>query len=259
MYHEALDEINQVKSEYESKLVSANDNFCLVKAENETLKEKVDILFKLGRSYIDNTKAEHNQKKDPHNNSSKPAVNDPDSIEVLDSSDVSLDDLQTWTKHKMRGFKRVDPTSSAASQNLAPKNKVPQTKSPSIKPSTSNSSSNSNEPPRSSSTNYREQTNSERYCHYYVNLGKCNYKERTGEICRFEHKKAPMCSFGINCTRFKCMYAHPRRQENNSFLGNGNRMNNWMNPWSMMSPWMTQPQNQYMNPWNMGQESRANH
>ena len=56
MYNEALEEANNIKSEYEARLITANDDLSRVKAENEALAEKVDILFKLGRSYLDKTK-----------------------------------------------------------------------------------------------------------------------------------------------------------------------------------------------------------
>ena len=82
MYHESLENVNQVKSEYEAKLILANDNFTVIKAENEVLKEKVDVLFKLGRSYL--------------NNMQKP-------------KEDSKTKVQAWTRNKMRGFKRVDP------------------------------------------------------------------------------------------------------------------------------------------------------
>ena len=59
MYHDSLEEVNQVRSEYEAKLIIANDNYTIVKAEGR--KEKVDVLFKLGRSYINNAK--NSQKK----------------------------------------------------------------------------------------------------------------------------------------------------------------------------------------------------
>ena len=57
------------------------------------------------------------------------------------------------------------------------------------------------------------------YCHYYVNTEKCDYEERTGNKCRFDHKPAPLCSFGLRCNRNKCMYIHPRINGTNSFLG----------------------------------------
>ena len=63
MYHDSLEEVNQVKSEYEAKLIRANDNQAVIMSENEALKEKVDILFKLGRSYIDSaTRKKENSK-----------------------------------------------------------------------------------------------------------------------------------------------------------------------------------------------------
>ena len=45
-----------MRSEYEGKLIEANDKFREIKTENEELKEKVDILFKLGRAYINKKK-----------------------------------------------------------------------------------------------------------------------------------------------------------------------------------------------------------
>ena len=50
MYHEALEESNNLKSEYEAKLIGANDNLAVIKAENEALSEKIDVLFKLSKS-----------------------------------------------------------------------------------------------------------------------------------------------------------------------------------------------------------------
>ena len=56
MYNEALEEANNIKSEYEARLITANDDLSRVKAKNEALAEKVGVLFKLGRSYLDKTK-----------------------------------------------------------------------------------------------------------------------------------------------------------------------------------------------------------
>ena len=56
MYHEALEENNNLKSEYEAKLMTANDNLTTATEENEALAEKVDILFKFGRSYLNQSK-----------------------------------------------------------------------------------------------------------------------------------------------------------------------------------------------------------
>ena len=63
MFQDSLEEVGQVRSEYEAKLIEANDRFRVVKAENEELKEKVDVLFKLGRSYINRKESSVNTEK----------------------------------------------------------------------------------------------------------------------------------------------------------------------------------------------------
>ena len=70
LFQDSLEEVNQVRSEYEGKLIKANENYRAVKAENEELKERVDILFKLGRSYI-------NRKENDEIQSDKKKENDP--------------------------------------------------------------------------------------------------------------------------------------------------------------------------------------
>ena len=54
-----------MKSDYEAKLIEANDKFRTVKAENQELKEKVDVLFKLGRSYINRKESKPDKKETP--------------------------------------------------------------------------------------------------------------------------------------------------------------------------------------------------
>ena len=106
MYQESLEEVNTVKSEYEAKLIMTNDQFGVIKAENETLKKKVDILFKLGKSFF-----ESEDTADPNKRNNKTY----DKIEVLEEEEIDLtnDDLEAWTKKKMRGFKRTTPTSKS--------------------------------------------------------------------------------------------------------------------------------------------------
>ena len=53
MFQESLEEVDRVKSEYTAKLIEASEKYRVTLKENEELKEKVEILFKLGRSYID--------------------------------------------------------------------------------------------------------------------------------------------------------------------------------------------------------------
>lgn len=205
MYHEALDEVNKVRSEYEIKIITAHDNFRTVKAENEVLKEKVDVLFKLGRSYINNSK-----KQEASNENMKGTNINEEGENASTTEADDLENLHTWTQNKMRGFRRVDPTK--------PPNKPKPTINPSTKPPTN--------PPKPAAT---EETTTPRsrtptgtqappmnedigpnpyrgkYCHYFVNQGKCRFEERTGEQCKFEHKQAPMCNFGTSCNRLKCM------------------------------------------------------
>ena len=52
LFQDSLDEVKEVRTEYEAKLLKVNEMYRQAKADNEVLKEKVDVLFKLGRSYI---------------------------------------------------------------------------------------------------------------------------------------------------------------------------------------------------------------
>ena len=276
MYHDSLEEVNKTKSEYEARLILATDNYTVVKTENEVLKERVDILFKLGRSYLDRTATtKNNEISGSIDNERNEERQDDDVIEVIEESQDDIETLQGWAKSKMRGFKRSNPTS-----NATPK------KTPKAKPNV-NFSNNKKDEPKSNQTNRDPssppnpdpdailtapepasaspdvQTDHDqyqgRYCHYFVNKGRCNHEEMTGFRCKFEHKPAPMCSYGMNCSRPKCMYAHPKIANNGSSIGNrsflGNRRGfpQMMNPWGvgMINPWMMPQQNQFpANPWN---------
>ena len=84
---------------------------------------------------------------------------------------------------------------------------------------------------------------SSRYCHFYVNFGNCQFEQRTGRKCKFQHKQAPLCKSGINCSRLKCMFSHPKPQAQKPFLGQQIPM---MNPWQMIPPWLPQAQTQLL-------------
>ena len=94
IYHQSLDELNTVKSEYEAKLILANDNYRVVKTENEVLKEKVDVLFKLGRSYLNNAE---NKKK----NDGQREVDETEKIETVMVEDIAetegVENLEEWS------------------------------------------------------------------------------------------------------------------------------------------------------------------
>ena len=191
-------------------------------------------------------------------------------IEVVEDDTDSTESLQEWTKNKMRGFKRANPASTATPKvptkaQAKPKPKSATKTAPNESKSTGTTSGKQETPPSSpnvSPPDDSSQSNSDRletetekykgkYCHYFVNQGRCNFEERTGLKCRFEHKIAPMCNFGISCSRTKCMFSHPKLNGgNNDFLGKSTGYPPMMNPWQTLNPWMN-PQNQFLpNPWN---------
>ena len=172
MYHDALEEVNLVKSEYEARLIKSHDEYTRVKTENEVLKEKVDVLFKLGRSYINQ---KENIKDKPANKKAQTSKAD-DDIEVMEESDIENENLQAWTTNKMRGFRRTNPT--AASSTKAP---APPSKSTPGNSASSNSTSSAKAPPTqpqnsppeveksTSAANSSDLVYTGKYCHYFVN------------------------------------------------------------------------------------------
>ena len=239
-------------------------------AENEVLKEKVDVLFKLGRSYL-NREIEGKEKIKDKND--QKIDDDEDIQEVGAETEVTDEDLSAWTKNKLRGFKRTAPT--ASSQPKAPTPKRTEKKTPTASPPPAGTSpvppppagiTSTPPPPEVSPGGTPANPRAERdhgqddyykgkYCHFFVNTGKCNYEERSGKKCKFEHRTAPMCNYGVSCSRPKCMFSHPNLNgTNSSFLG-GSRGMPPMNPWQMgqmINPWMTTTPNQFLtNPWNM--------
>ena len=262
LFQDSLEEVNQVRSEYEAKLMEANDKFRSVKAENEELKEKVDVLFKLGRSYIN--RKENNE---PTANQEKPDEMITANTETITIEEENVDDLQTWTKNKLRGFKRVSPSAPAAnkpkpSESVAKKpspSSVPTRRTPSVSSPTNSSVAPPSGAPASNQggqPRFPAESGRTLYCHFFSNFGKCTHEERTGHPCRFEHKAAPVCQSGMACKRIKCMYNHPNpggMRNSSSFLDQTNFFPQNTNPWQMMNPWWNQNQNQipFSNPWNI--------
>ena len=190
-------------------------------------------------------------------------------VEVIEESAENIETLQAWTTNKLRGFKRVSPADTP-SPNTTPPFPLDTSKPPHPSPRTppTNVSTKVSAPPNATFAANNNSSEGEvedryrgKYCHYFVNAGKCRYEERSGEKCKFEHKTAPMCNFGTSCCRPKCMYTHPKVNGNrsNPFLGNTRSFNPVVNPW-MVNPWMTMQPNQFQNqPWNHLQENQNNY
>ena len=241
MYQEALDEVNQVKSEYEAKLIAANDKFSVTKAENETLKEKVDILFKLGKSYLEQNNNTNKINKSPE---------DPDIIEVLVDDEVEKtnnDDMMELVKNKLSGYRKGNPATQFVPNTNT---KIPkQIGKNSAKPNTKTKHSDEDEDEE------EKKKTKDNYCHYFVNWGRCTYEQRTGEKCKYDHKKAPDCKFGSGCKRSKCQYFHRKTEP---FLG-VHRMqpySPWQNPWKVPQTlpqtnqtWQNQGRNRHIPAW----------
>ena len=258
MYQDSLDQVNNVKSEYEVKLIKANDDYNVVKTENEVLKEKVDVLFKLGRSYIENCV----KKKTPGRGIDEVQEVQTEEIQevpITDEANDNIEDLQGWTANKMRGFKRTTPVSDSAPKKPDPpkhsKHTPSDTKPPPPTPSSTGppASSSTANPPPSKAVKEKSQSGRTMYCHYFSNLGKCLFEERTGNSCRFEHKPAPLCQSGTSCMRSKCMFTHPNMAGRNTFLAQSTAQPMNINPWQTMNPWWTQNSTQmpFPNPWSM--------
>ena len=256
MFQESLEEVDRVKSEYSAKLIEATEKYRVTLTENEELKEKVEILFKLGRGYID--KAEH--RKDDKN----PVVseeNDSDTVE--DSPDDDIECLTAWATNKFRGFKRVSPTTSSV-----------RSKDPPASPPSSRTTSGPAEAPPSldpkpsqSTVNERLQNiarnnpighhkpdaiGSPQYCHFFTNYGRCPFEEKTGKRCKFLHKTAPMCKNGTSCTRTKCMFTHPNTYgRNGPFLGKESYFQNNQTWPQMINPFSNPLNYLTMNPFQM--------
>ena len=196
-----------------------------------------------------------NEKEETKNN-----VEEEEPIETVTIEDDVNEDLLKWTTNKLRGFKRSNPTTPPVNKaNLKPPvTKEKKTPPPSSAPTPSAVSPTSSSSPSSPAENrenvtYRNPTERTLYCHYFSNYGRCNFEERTGTACKFEHNGAPMCQSGLACQRNKCMYKHPNmdgRSMTNPFLEQNKSFSQGFNPWQMemMNPWM--------NPWNMERSRR---
>ena len=251
LFQESLEEVDKIKSEYTAKVLEANEKYRVTLEENEELKEKVDVLFKLGRSYIDKANSDNpietNKDKEITEEIVEVETQDP----VSENSDLNYGDLSAWSTNKFRGFKRISPSTKAAPNKQTKTVTSAKTPPP------------PQDRPQSSSINERLQDiamnnpvdeevqsqprRSVQYCHFFTNFGKCVFEEKTGQRCKFVHRIAPVCRSGTACTRPKCMYTHPNMggRMNTNFLEQApsfhmntqpwQHMTNPVNPWAFMN------------------------
>ena len=126
---DTLDEAQETKNVYEQKLNEANDSVRDATAENVILKERVEILFKLSKSYLNRSSPKEVHVANPEQDDediSENETHDKES-EVLE---VENESLKAWTTNKLRGFKKtkenmtrntVKVTSSNRDENETPK------------------------------------------------------------------------------------------------------------------------------------------
>ena len=253
LFQEAMDEANKKNSDYEAKLLEANEKTRLAQAENEELRERVDVLFKLGRGYI-NKKEKSKQGDSPCPIEISAQV---DNVQIEDDDHIE-EDLVTWSKNKFRGFRRAGPTSvpQPNSKTSSPPKAPPKAPPPKL---SSGSGPTSPAPERSV-----ENVGRKMYCHFYSNFGKCLFEDRTGKTCKFLHENAPNCHNGMACNRHKCMFKHPQTSRNNFLSPRTNfpmNMNRWqnMNPWQNINPWLNQnPGQEHFPPmWNSSLQNKG--
>ena len=256
MYQDALDDNNKTKDGYEAKVIDLEERLLAERKENESLKERNDILYKLGDGYIKQVEGKQTksmQDKNNKNNGQAQSVVNPDGSGIAEIVVISEDnDSASFSTQRMRGFKKsprntIEPARTDTNQTPRPVSDF------------SNDTIRHNDV-RNDNNNDNDDRPSNKYCHYFVNKGVCKFEENTGRVCKFLHKVAPMCREGLSCSRSKCMFSHPKPNGNQvPFLRNLSNFPPLMNPWGMMPQWMQQSTGQNtVNPWiwNQRQENQ---
>ena len=85
LFQESLEEVDRMKSEYTAKLLESNEKYRVTLKENEELKKKFDVLFNLGRSYID--KADNKEPKEASKEKEKDMIEE---ITIEDNHDHEI-------------------------------------------------------------------------------------------------------------------------------------------------------------------------
>ena len=248
---EKSDDLENVKSVYKEKLDEASEKYAQLVAENESLKEQVDVLFKLGRGYIE----------EKEGLKESPATSSEPELVVLETESTGNDENKRpnldsfWNRQNFRGFKKTshqkrvgfhrDTTDS--SQECPSGHRDIDTINRNLQRIAAEPSPNSDMPLQ------HRLNRGVQYCHYYTNFGICQYEERTGNQCRFVHKIAPVCQNAFTCNRRMCMYTHPNYGgQGQHFLGHQGQ-----NKMTHRTPQQTFP-NQWSSPANQFQQ-RINH
>ena len=246
MYNDSLAEADKVKAESETSLIHANDQYSRVLSENIALKEQLDTLYKLSRSYLERYEGSKSDSQSV-NVPSPPSIalvepTDKNEIEAPNTSEKSDND---WNKHKLRGFKRrsVLPTINDESRNATGLH--------------SHSQPLGSHPQLMSSELQDQQIPAIRkqYCHFFVNTGRCSYEERTRLKCKYLHEAAPFCRDGISCARPRCMFFHSQAKS----AGHNQQSRSLAQAFSSSSSFLDKSRNvRVTNPWIRGSQLNPN-
>ena len=235
LFQQSQERLSKVKEEYSHKLDEAIDKYATLIQENEELKTKVTILFKLSESYIE----KHNLREINNEVQTSPTIapnkeivstavhegqnqslasvaqsgtegqNQPPTSDAGTANDCGGTGSSVEVVHQVRFEDHPNNVDTAKTQESASNNTINERLQ---------AIANQN------SSEINEQHKSTRYCHYYTNYDRrCYYEERSGRQCRYVHKMAPLCQNGRSCTKEKCMYSHPKAvgltsNQNNNFL-----------------------------------------
>ena len=235
-----------------------NEKYRVTMSENVALKEKVEILFKLSRSYFNCSKTHQNNTATNVNSIESSEANN-DVTEVNDNVTDDVDDsLGDWSQNRMRGFRKNDTRQHILRNNTEP----PSVDTEHIGDNETTDTEGTSGVPNNNVRSDRLKT--PLFCHYYSNYGKCDFESKTGNKCKYLHKdNVPMCQSGTSCTRSKCMFKHPKlsaRQQ--GFLNRQTSAQSYSvqqqanaNQFHMMNPWWVanQGQNCFPNPWQTNQ------
>ena len=179
------------------KLSSLNEKYSTTLTNNITLTERNDILFKLSKSYLDR----YELKTDSVSQAAVSTYVGPPNAPPSNGNSIE----STTTNSTGVNTENTDATSTSTSLPNIPVRAVDR--------EPDNSGETSNNVNTINATSNDSNNKSNRYCHFYSNFGSCHFEQRTGKQCRYQHKVAPVCKSGMNCSRNKCMFSHPKPQQ----------------------------------------------